>query len=160
MKKKGFTLVELLAVIAILAILVVIAMPNVLGMFNSSKKNTFKTEVQSILKQVTTDYVQESLSGYNSEYVFANVDLSEIKDSVTNNAIYDADKVHKLNIETTKSYFIKVDNQGNIIGARISDGSFCYNVTGTAIKYADVADSAIKDNAGDTACNYKVDFGA
>ena len=34
MKKKGFTLVELLAVIAILAILVIIALPNVLGMFN------------------------------------------------------------------------------------------------------------------------------
>ena len=33
MKKKGFTLVELLAVIAILAILVIVAMPNVLGMF-------------------------------------------------------------------------------------------------------------------------------
>lgn len=33
MNKKGFTLVELLAVIAILAILVIVAMPNVLGMF-------------------------------------------------------------------------------------------------------------------------------
>ena len=31
--KKGFTLVELLAVIAILAILVVIALPNVIGKF-------------------------------------------------------------------------------------------------------------------------------
>ncbi len=30
MKKKGFTLVELLAVIAILAILVIIALPNVI----------------------------------------------------------------------------------------------------------------------------------
>ena len=33
MNKKGFTLVELLAVIAILAILVIVAMPNVLGRF-------------------------------------------------------------------------------------------------------------------------------
>ena len=33
MKNKGFTLVELLAVIAILAILVIVAMPNVLGIF-------------------------------------------------------------------------------------------------------------------------------
>ncbi len=41
MNKKGFTLVELLAVIAILAILVIIALPNVLKMFNDSKKNTF-----------------------------------------------------------------------------------------------------------------------
>ncbi len=37
--KKGFTLVELLAVIAILAILVIIALPNVMGMFNTAKQN-------------------------------------------------------------------------------------------------------------------------
>ena len=43
--KNGFTLVELLAVIAILAILVIVAMPNVLGMFNEAKQNTFITEV-------------------------------------------------------------------------------------------------------------------
>ena len=34
--KKGFTLVELLAVIAIL---VIIALPNVMGMFNTAKQN-------------------------------------------------------------------------------------------------------------------------
>ena len=34
MSKKGFTLVQLLAVIAILAVLVIIALPNVLKMFN------------------------------------------------------------------------------------------------------------------------------
>ena len=34
MNKKGFTLVELLAVIAILALLIIIALPNVLEMFN------------------------------------------------------------------------------------------------------------------------------
>ncbi len=43
--KKGFTLVELLAVIAILAILVIIALPNVMGMFNTAKENSFNTEV-------------------------------------------------------------------------------------------------------------------
>ena len=36
MNKKGFTLVELLAVIAIVVILVVIAIPNILKMFNSN----------------------------------------------------------------------------------------------------------------------------
>ena len=139
MKKKGFTLVELLAVIAILAILVVIAMPNVLGMFNSSKKNTFVTEVQSILKQVTTDYVQESLNGYNSSYTFTNVT---------------GKTGSKLNIETTKSYLIEVDAQGNITSAKIGDGSFCYsNTSTTGIKYADIkgTDTTITDS-GD--CTY------
>ena len=43
---KGFTLVELLAVIAILAILVIIAIPNVLKMFNDSKKNAFMVQAR------------------------------------------------------------------------------------------------------------------
>ena len=43
MNKKGFTLVELLAVIAILALIVIIALPNVFSMFNEAKKDTFLT---------------------------------------------------------------------------------------------------------------------
>ena len=38
MKKKGFTLVELLAVIAILAILVILSLPNVMSMYHNAKK--------------------------------------------------------------------------------------------------------------------------
>ena len=44
MNKKGFTLVELLAVVAILAILILVALPNVLSMFNKAKKSAFETE--------------------------------------------------------------------------------------------------------------------
>ena len=39
MKNKGFTLVELLAVIVILAIIMIIAVPNVTEAMNNSKKN-------------------------------------------------------------------------------------------------------------------------
>ena len=52
MKNKGFTLVELLAVIAILALLVIIALPNVLKMFNQAKKDTFLTEAKNIYKEI------------------------------------------------------------------------------------------------------------
>jgi type IV pilus assembly protein PilA len=57
--KKGFTLVELLAVIAILSILVVIALPNVINMFQGAKKGTFKTEVQQIMRQAESTWVLE-----------------------------------------------------------------------------------------------------
>ena len=52
MNKKGFTLVELLAVIAILALIVIIALPNVFSMFNEAKKDTFLTEAKTIYKRV------------------------------------------------------------------------------------------------------------
>ncbi len=48
MRKKGFTLVELLAVIAILAILVIIALPNVINLFNNAKRNAFETQVRKV----------------------------------------------------------------------------------------------------------------
>ena len=69
MNKKGFTLVELLAVIAILAILVIIALPNVLKMFNDSKKNSFLTEAKTVYNEVSKKYISESMKGNKLTYV-------------------------------------------------------------------------------------------
>ena len=66
---KGFTLVELLAVIAILAILVIIALPNVLKMFNDSKKNSFLTEAKTVYSEVSKKYISESMKGNKLTYV-------------------------------------------------------------------------------------------
>ena len=45
MKRKGFTLVELLTVIAILAIILLIASPIILNVLEKAKQNTFKNQV-------------------------------------------------------------------------------------------------------------------
>ena len=68
MKRKGFTLVELLAVIAILAILVIIALPNVLKMYNTSKKNIFLVEAKEIYGEVSKKYMTESMKGNTISY--------------------------------------------------------------------------------------------
>lgn len=49
MKKKGFTLVELLAVIALLGVLVLFAVPNVLKLFKTSKDETMITQEANVL---------------------------------------------------------------------------------------------------------------
>ena len=49
MNKRGFTLVELLAVIAILAILVAIVMPNVMREYNKAKADIFVVDAQSFV---------------------------------------------------------------------------------------------------------------
>ena len=69
MKNKGFTLVELLAVIAILAILVIIALPNVLKMFNDAKKNSFLIEAKTLYSEVSKKYISESMKGNKLTYV-------------------------------------------------------------------------------------------
>jgi type IV pilus assembly protein PilA len=47
--KKGFTLVELLAVIVILAIILAIAVPSISGMISNAKKSAFEDSVKMII---------------------------------------------------------------------------------------------------------------
>ena len=47
--KKAFTLIELIAVIVILAIIALIAVPNINGYIKTSKQETFKTSVNSLI---------------------------------------------------------------------------------------------------------------
>ena len=52
MKQKGFTLVELLAVIVILAVIALIATPQVLSMIESSRKGAAESSVISYVVAV------------------------------------------------------------------------------------------------------------
>lgn len=61
-KKKGFTLVELLAVIVILAVLVLLAVPSVIKMMDNSKKNSFAVEAENIIKGAKLAYADSLLN--------------------------------------------------------------------------------------------------
>ena len=106
MKNKGFTLVELLAVIAILALLVIIALPNVLKMFNQAKKDTFLTESKNIYKEISKKYISETMRG-NKINIISN----------TNN---------KLDLESNNlKYNIKLNDDGSIKEFEVSNGTYC-----------------------------------
>ena len=61
--KKGFTLMELLAVIVILSVLILLAMPAVLRLMENARKNAFITEANSIIKIAQTAYADQSTTG-------------------------------------------------------------------------------------------------
>ena len=106
MKNKGFTLVELLAVIAILALLVIIALPNVLKMFNQAKKDTFLTEAKTIYKEISKKYISETMRGNK---------ISNISND--NN---------KLELESNDlKYKVKLKNDGSIKKFQVSNGTYC-----------------------------------
>lgn len=75
---KGFTLVELLAVIAIIAILAILTLPNIMGLFNNAKKDTFVNEAkivyQAAQKQLLIDAIKMKQNNYYAYYLNNNTD--------------------------------------------------------------------------------------
>ena len=131
MKKKGFTLVELLAVIAILAILVIVAMPNVLGMFNQAKSSTFVTEVQEYLNSASTKFMTEALKPGNQGKALEFTSKDATKSLDMSGA--------------EKNYYIEMDRNGNVVTAVLYDDNFCYAVkTSTSQAGGSIANGTFK----------------
>ena len=126
MNKKGFTLVELLAVIAILAILVIIALPNVLKMFNDSKKNSFLTEAKTVYSEVSKKYISESMKGNKLTYVSSEDDT-------------------KLDM-TGKSlkYCVLLNADGSVKSMKVSNGTWVAELP-SGKKITDLNSSDLKD---------------
>jgi type IV pilus assembly protein PilA len=59
--KKGFTLVELLAVIVILAIILAIAVPGISGIINSAKKGAFESDAKMIVAGIEYKVLEASI---------------------------------------------------------------------------------------------------
>ena len=109
MKKRGFTLVELLAVIAILAILVIMALPAVLRMFTQARIDTFNNELNTLIRTTKQQYL---LSGGQPE--------TYSKDSnplgLTGNA--------------SLNYCITINGEGQITELKATNGSYKYESNG------------------------------
>ena len=78
MKKKGFTLVELLAVIVILAIIALIATPIILGVIETSKKGASENSalgyLDAVEKQIARkihDYYMDNSEGESFSAIVA-----------------------------------------------------------------------------------------
>ena len=124
MKNKGFTLVELLAVIAILAVLVIIALPNVMGMFKTAKKNSFTTEAKNIAKATEETWISHSMFN-TSEEIF-----SRCQEGCSN----PLDLSGRDNLD----YYVKVDKSGNIVEFYVTDGTYQYSYEGTGLTLEDI----------------------
>ena len=130
MKKKGFTLVELLAVIAILAILVIMALPAVLNMFTQARIDTFQNEVRTVYRTAQQQY----LLGGGAEIIRG-----------TGSGCTKLDMTGNANLQ----YYIKINGSGKVVKLEATNGTYHYTTGSTEV--ADLAIDAIVVNKNQTA---------
>ena len=120
--KKGFTLVELLAVIVILAIIMIIAIPAVLSTMEQARRETFKEFIDKVAITTQKKYASQELMGEN----------------VGGNIVYDITK--DLNMSSTGDFkgYSLITTEKDIY---ITLYSRNYAVTG--LKYGNINDSNI-----------------
>ena len=121
MNKKGFTLVELLAVIAILAILVIIALPNVMSLFNEAKKNSFTNEIKELYKTAQNQWMTDSM-----------VETAQRSYARYSSALTCAPNGLQLSGRTQLLYGITLDKAGNVIDFVATDGTYYYDFNGSS----------------------------
>ena len=126
MKKKGFTLVELLAVIAILAILVIIALPNVMSLFNEAKKNSFANELKEIYKTAQNQWMTDSMINTQELYYSRTGDTTLKCDGTNNN------RTLQLSGRQQLQFGITVDKAGDVIDFVATDGTYMYKFQGVS----------------------------
>ena len=69
LNKKGFTLVELLAVIVVLALLMVVAASSIGSALDNSKKSALKTQAQKVLTTAAQDAISAQLLDGTTTYI-------------------------------------------------------------------------------------------
>lgn len=74
--KKGFSLIELLAVILLLALIILIAIPIIFNLVDDAKKGAFEATGNGLIKTAENNFLRRKLSGDNERvvYVFETVD--------------------------------------------------------------------------------------
>ena len=131
-KKRGFTLVELLAVIVILAVILIIAMPKISDVIKNSKESSLETTAKLIASQAEKKYTENQVLDGSST----------IKCS----------DVVKLNENDYGPCKITFDDKGNAKVSIVGKGKFAglQVVDGTK----DSAKASVKEDVVETAANY------
>lgn len=108
--KKGFTLIEILAVIAILGIIATLAIVNITDLFRESKEKAFITQAQMVYNFANDEYASKKLLPNSDDSTsFCNIGGTELSLTVSDNV----------------KYVVKFTNN-EISSFKITDGVFSY----------------------------------
>ena len=130
MNKKGFTLIEIIVVIALLGAIMLLVVPNITKNFKESKKRLFYDNVLGIYSSASRTYFSQD-NAPNKSFSNTGVKLDvDISDDIT--------------------YRVKVDSYGVVLSIYVTDGTYTYkldNANGISkkdIKLANVIEGVIE----------------
>lgn len=149
--KKGFTLVELLAVIVILALILAVAVPAISGLINNSSIQAYQANEKLLVKAAKT-YLgsSNSLSGIaNGEII--SINLSELQ---SNNYIGEIKDVKNSAANCTGKVFIKNNEGVYEFYPSLTCGSNYQTINDIALKYDAISSISHVYNAGSN--NYTI----
>ena len=124
-KKNGFTLVELITVIALIGIIMLIVVPNVVESFSNAKKNTFYNDLLSLYSIATSTYISKAADNASTSKVFCNAG------GTGNNPL-------NIDVSDQLKYRIEVDKNGQVIKFKASNSEFSFNLDKTDMKKSDI----------------------
>ncbi|MCI6350029.1 MAG: type II secretion system GspH family protein [Tenericutes bacterium] len=134
MDKKGFTLIEIIVVIALLGAIMLLVVPNITKNFKDSKKRLFYDNVISLYSSAGRSFL---LSGSQTGKTFSN----------------DGDALDA-EVSADVTYKIIINSFGEITSIYVSNGTYTYsksgsNITKKDIKLEDVIENTSSDNTPD-----------
>lgn len=111
LNKKGFTLIELIVVIAIVAVLAVVGIPAIAGQVSKANQATLDSNANLIAKQAQIMITQQEVAG---------ADLTAIKAAVTKDTVAAAAGIDKNKVGDITLTLIDVDENGGTTGTPVT----------------------------------------
>lgn len=139
MRKRGFTLVEMLAVVVIMGLLIIVALPQIQNL-TASKRGTISDTAKKMLYEAADSYTSGDTATYQKLYISADERTSYC---ITIKELIDAGKIEEENLqdyidygktEEDKTNFLKriiyaTTNEYNEFEYVLSDDTVCSNAT-------------------------------
>jgi prepilin-type N-terminal cleavage/methylation domain-containing protein len=134
MKKNGFTLLELLAVIVILAVIIAIAIPSISTMMNGASKNAFESSAKLVLKAVDLKRMEDS------SFDLASINENTIKTTLNiDNSNYETLTVKKVNGEI----YVTIIGKNKWAGLTVSGTETASSTYNTVLNYVRGANAPV-----------------
>ena len=128
MKKKGFTLVELLAVIVILAVIGLISVPMILNNIEKSRVSTYRSNTQMLI-EASKQYVSKKME--DNDYPQSGINIKDLSFKKGN---FKSGIIKRCNEEDVKAGNCTSEEVGEIIAVNIYNGKYCAKGTKQAIE--------------------------